>query len=130
MRRCLPPVVACLLLACAATAHADVQVTVTALPTVPGLNCGAVDINTGGDVLVVCSPVSGGTGGVSYVWSHGVRTDINAPCADINDARQIACNAASGPFLWQNGTVTGLSGMQSVGALNDLGEVFGTASSG
>jgi len=130
MRRCLLPVVACLLLACAATAHADVQVTVTALPTIPGLSCGAIDINTGGDVLVVCFPLSGGAGGVSYVWSHGVRTDINASCADLNDARQIACNAASGPFLWQNGAVTSLSGMQSVGALNDLGEVFGTASSG
>jgi len=120
----------------ASQAWADHQVTVTALPAVPGMRCGA-SINDLGDVLVNCSSNTfPAPPAVAYVWSNGVRTNISGPadisgCVAINNAKQVACNTnSSTPFLWQNGTVTSLSGMRSVSALNDLGEVFGGISVG
>ena len=121
-----------LLLALAAPASADSQVSVLALPTVPSQQCAAIDINEAGDVLVNCVPPLAGPPARPYVWSNGSRIDINGPadtagCVAINNSKQVACNTtSSGAFLWQNGTIMSLApGMQSVFALNDVGEVVG-----
>ncbi len=133
MRFRLLPLSALFVLIFAAAASADHQISVTALPAVPGLRCSAIDVNDAGDVLVSCTTNTlAGPPAVAYVWSNGVRTDITGPadisgCVGINNAKQVACNTySSTPFLWQNGTVTSLApGMRSVSALNDLGEVSG-----
>jgi len=128
MRRLVPPAIAALfVIALAADAAADSHVSVIALPTIPDLRGEAIDINQSGDVLVNCSPSRFPGTAAAYVWSKGVRTDINGPadttgCVAINNARQVACNMnSSAAFLSKDGIVTSPAPIQSVGALNDRG---------
>src|SRR5688572_5512774 len=75
-----------------------------------------------------------------YIWSSSSGTiallpsvsyfsEIDYPCFDINDSRQVLCygydNGTPRPYLWADGQITTLQGLRYAGVLNDLGEVVG-----